>query len=91
MSVQGSKTEANHGFEHWRRKALDEYQKNPLLGAGVALAAGFVLGGGLAAGTTLRTLRKSVGLVLQVAVMPALLSRLRDAIIDEVGEARLAR
>lgn len=92
MSTQGSKAvEKDHGFEHWRRKALDQYRNNPLLGAGVALAAGFVLGGGLATGTSLRTLRKSVGLVFQAAVVPVLLSRLRDAIVDEVGAARLAR
>jgi hypothetical protein len=91
VSAYGSETEAKHDFDYWRRKALDEYRQNPLLGAGVALAAGFVLGGGLATGTTLRMLRKSVGLVFQAAVMPALLSRLRDAIVDEVGEARLAR
>lgn len=91
MSWQSIETELKQGFEAWRRRALDVYREKPLLGAGVALAAGFVLGGGLATGTTLRTLRKSVGFVFQAAVVPTLVSRLRDAIVEQVGEARLAR
>lgn len=73
-----------------RGAAFDYFRRNPLLCTGVAAGVGFVLGGGLTTGTSLRLLRKGLGLALQVTVLPILVSRLRDAVLDatETGETR---
>jgi hypothetical protein len=65
------------------RLATAKVRERPLLAAGLTVAAGFVIGGGLASGTTLRVLRRSVGLALQMAVVPALLTRLRETLLDQ--------
>jgi hypothetical protein len=67
-----------------RALATKQIRERPLMTAGLTVAAGFVIGGGLASGTTLRVLRRSVGVALQMAVIPALLTRLREALLDEV-------
>ena len=80
---KGSGEGSNGQFEKLRAKALKQIRERPLTVAGLTLAAGFVLGGGLATGTALRVLRRSLGLALQMAVIPALLTRLRDTLVDE--------
>lgn len=72
-------------FEKLRATIAKQIRERPLTCAGLTLAAGFVIGGGLATGTTLRVLRRSLGLTLQMAVVPALLTRLRDAVLDGDG------
>jgi hypothetical protein len=72
-------------FRHARRSAASYFRENPLLCATIAAGAGFVLGGGLTTATTLRLFRRTLGLALQLAVAPLLLSRLRDALNDRTS------
>lgn len=81
---QGKHDGKDWSFRRLRTLALERIRERPLLAAGLTAAAGFVIGGGLASGTTLRVLRRSIGLALQIAVIPALLNRVRDSLLDEV-------
>lgn len=72
------------GLSRLQRMVSERLRARPLLVAGLTAAAGFVVGGGLASGTTLRVVRRSVGLALQMAVIPVLLNRLRESLLDEV-------
>ncbi len=88
--ARATRNKANgKGGAGWRRDAVRQFRRNPLAGAGIAAGLGFVVGGGLASTAALRLLGKSALLVFQFAVLPALLGRLRDAIVDEVSDARL--
>jgi hypothetical protein len=69
-----------------RDMAIDRIKKDPLLSAGIAAAAGFALGGGLASGTFLRAVKRSVMLGLQIIVIPTLVGRLRDLMSDAVED-----
>lgn len=71
-------------LRHLRRMASEKIRERPLLAAGLTAAAGFVIGGGLTSGTALRAMRRSVGLALQMAVIPVLISRLKDSLLGEV-------
>jgi hypothetical protein len=83
--------EARIRIAEWGRKAVDGLRRKPLLGAGIAAAAGFLLGGGLTNASTLRVLGKSVRLAFQLAVVPALVSRLEDAIVGSARQPDLGR
>lgn len=83
-----------HKVEEMARKGssalMEKIKERPLWCAGIAAGAGFVLGGGLASPAALRLLRKSVGLVLQLTVMPMVVGRLQEALgdlADQHGEA----
>lgn len=65
-----------------RAWAVDHVRESPIRSVGIAAGAGFVLGGGLASATTLRVLRKSVAVTLQMTVLPILVMRLRDLLMD---------
>ena len=47
-----------------------------------------MLGGGLATATTLRVLRNSASLILQITVVPYLLTQLRDMLVEPATVAR---
>jgi hypothetical protein len=81
---QGTTNGGDWSIGRLRTLAVKQIRERPLLTAGLTVAAGFVIGGGLASGTTLRVLRRSVGVALQIAVIPALLTRLREALLDQV-------
>jgi hypothetical protein len=81
---QGKNNGKDWSLGRLRTLAFERVRERPLLAAGLTAAAGFVIGGGLASGTTLRVLRRSIGLALQIAVIPALLNRVRDILLDEV-------
>jgi hypothetical protein len=74
--------EATSRFHHVRDEAIGHFKERPLLYTSLAAGAGFLLGGGLATATTLRVLRSSASLILQITVVPYLLTRLRD-LLDE--------
>jgi hypothetical protein len=78
-----------HKVEEMARKGssalMHKIKERPLWCAGIATGAGFVLGGGLATPAALRLLRKSVGLVLQLTVMPMVVGRLQEALGDLAG------
>ncbi len=90
-TVSGESTAAEGSAEsillRLRNMAVDRIREDPLVYTGIAAAAGFALGGGLASGTFLRAVKRSVMLGLQIIVIPTLLGRLREmmseAALDE--------
>ncbi len=83
---EASVRSSNARFTRLRATVVKQIRERPLTVAGITMAAGFVLGGGLATGTSLRLLRRSLGLALQMAVIPALLARLRETMLDEAED-----
>jgi hypothetical protein len=77
-------------FWQMRAEASDRFKERPLLYTGLAAGAGFLLGGGLATATTLRVLRNSASLILQLTVVPYLLTHLRDMLVEPAKVARNA-
>jgi len=73
-------------FAEIRARVVARFKESPLLYAGIAAGAGFVLGGGLATPTALRVFRKSALLALQATVVPLLFSRLQDAVSANAEE-----
>jgi len=71
-------------LEELRAKVRERFKENPVLYTGVAATAGFLVGGGLLSGTTLRLLRRSLILALQLTVVPVLLDRMREAIVEQM-------
>jgi hypothetical protein len=84
LEKQDRSAGAGLAFQRLPALAANSFQRQPLLSAGLAAAVGFVIGGGLANGTGLRLLRRSVVLALQMAAIPALLALLRDKLLDMV-------
>ncbi len=74
--------EAQSRFRRMRAEASHRFKAQPLLCTAMAAGAGFLLGGGLATKTTLRVLRNSASLILQLTVVPYILNRLRDTLAE---------
>ena len=87
-STERVEAEAAPRFRHMRAEAVDHFRERPLLYTSLAAGAGFVLGGGLATATTLRVLRSSASLILQITVVPYLLTQLRDMLVEPATVAR---
>jgi hypothetical protein len=80
--IEDAETEASSKFREIRDEAMERIKARPIVYAGIAAGAGFVLGGGLATRTTLRVLKNSASLILQMTVVPYLLTQLRDMLVE---------
>lgn len=84
--MNDSMFEAGRARRDLRKRAVARIRERPLLCAGLSAAAGFVVGGGIATGTGLRIIRRALAITVQIAVIPALLARLRETLLDELDE-----
>jgi hypothetical protein len=87
-TTENLEAEVASRFEHLRDEAAGHFKERPLLYTSLAAGAGFLLGGGLATATTLRVLRNSASLILQITVVPYLLTQLRDMLVEPATVSR---
>lgn len=85
-TLEDAESEVESRFKRMRDDAIARFKERPLFYTGVAAGAGFLLGGGLVTSTTLRILRNSAALMIQVTVVPYVLARLRDMLVEPQSE-----
>ena len=71
-------------LDHLQDRLRERIRQEPLSSAGIAAAAGFVLGWGMANRTVLLALKASAALALQTIVIPVLVKRLKEHWLHDV-------
>lgn len=87
-AAENVEAEAASRFERMRDEAIGQFKERPLLCTSLAAGAGFLLGGGLATATTLRVLRNSASLIVQITIVPYLLAQLREMLVEPAPVSR---